>query len=147
MRKVLVFFVSALLFLSSANAQTVYVCISEDSYLNGRARPSTRAEITMRLYNGDELEVVRFCGEWVEIIGGESGTSFCKAKYVSEVKDPVFCVNASGGRVRIRSSAIDGKGVGWVKAGGTVKVTRQLLGWGYIGTGWVDLSYFEANKQ
>lgn len=125
-----------------AEEDILYVCVNKDSYLNGRARPSTSAEITMKLYNGDTVEVVGSHGEWIEIIGGESGTSFVKAKYISETLDPYTITNISGGRVRIRS-CIDGETVGYVKAGKSVKVTRTMLGWGYIGSGWVDLEYFK----
>jgi hypothetical protein len=134
--------VSCFLFVSSACAETVYVCVSEDSYLNGRARPSTKAEITMRLYNGDELEAVSFSNDWVEVIGGESGTSWCKAIYLSEIKEPLWFVNTSGGRVRARKTPVDGKGTGWVSSRDTIKVTKIVMGWGYTSIGWVDLSYF-----
>lgn len=147
----LVVFVSALLLagliaaliVSDAEAETAYACVSNGSYLNARAYPRKSAEVTMHLYNGDEVQVVGFHGDWVQIVGGESGTSYCKAKYLSEIRKPVTYTNTSGGRVRIRESAVDGKGVGWIEAGKSITVTKQLLGWGYTKAGWVDLSYFE----
>lgn len=128
-----------------AAAETVYVCISDHSYLNGRCAPSKNAEVTMKLFNGDELEIVALRGEWAEVVGGESGTSFCKIKYLSEIREPVSFTNTSGGRVRVRHNPVDGKTVGWIEAGKTVTVSKQILGWGYTKSGWVDLSYFTLN--
>ena len=126
-----------------AGAESVYVVIRDGTYLNGREHPSTKAHITMRLFNGDKLEVVSFNGEWVEVVGGESGTSFVKAEYLSEVKNPVSYINISGGRVRVRKSPFSNQAVSWIKSGQTVTITRQILGWGYTHGGWVDLSYFQ----
>lgn len=125
-----------------AAAETLYVCVSDDSYLNGRAKPSTRSEVTMRLYNGDAVEAVAIHGEWVEVVGGESGTSFCKAAYLNSMKNPTFYTNTSGGRVRVRKSPGDGQGVGWISAGDMIKVTKVIMGWGCTNAGWVDLCYF-----
>lgn len=142
MRSFLALIASCFLFVSSACAQTVFVSISPSSYLNGRARPSTKSEITMRLYKGDELEAISFSGEWVEVVGGETGTSFCKAIYLSEINEPVWFINTSGGRVRVRKTPVDGKSTGWISSGDTIKVTKIVMGWGYTSLGWVDLSYF-----
>lgn len=126
-----------------ANAENdiLYVCVSEDSYLNGRAAPNKKAEVTMKLYSGDEVEVVGVVDGWIEIVGGESGTSFVDSRYVSETDEPYKMVNTSGGRVRVRDS-IDGKAIGYVKAKGVVTVERTISGWGYIGSGWIMLDYF-----
>lgn len=124
----------------------MYVCVDEGSFLNGRAEPSRYSEATMRLYNGYEVEVVGSSGDWLEIVGGESGTSFVKAEYISEFKEPVEYVNVSGGRVFIRDG-IEGKTTGKVvKAKKTVRVTIVMNNWGYIGSGWVNLKYFEPKE-
>lgn len=120
----------------------LYVCVHRGSYLNGRAEPDRHAEVTMKLYSGDTVEVVGRHGEWVEIRGGESGTSFVDGRYVSETINSFTATNVSGGRVRVRSS-IEGRSVGYVKAGQTVTVERTMSGWGYIGSGWIKLDYFE----
>ena len=99
MKKFFVLILVAFLLFSTTKAETVYVRISDDSYLNGRAEPHKRAEVTMKLYNGDSLEAVGFHGEWIEVVGGESGTSFCKAQYLSEIKDPVLYTNTSGNMI------------------------------------------------
>jgi uncharacterized protein YgiM (DUF1202 family) len=128
-----------------ANAENdiLYVCVDEGSFLNGRSGPSKKADVTMRLYSGDKVEVVDIVDGWVEIIGGESGTSFVDSHYVSETKEPYKMINTSGGRVRVRDS-IDGNAVGYVKAKGVVTIERTILGWGYTGHGWVMLSYFDT---
>lgn len=125
-----------------AENEILYVCVSEDSWLNGRAEPHKDSFVTLKLYSGDTVEVVGTSGEWVEVIGGETGTSFVSSKYLSQTLEPFTVTNVSGGRVKVRSY-IDGKVVGYVKAGKSVKVTRTMLGWGYIGNGWVKLEFFK----
>lgn len=125
----------------------MYVCVEEDSYLNGRAEPSRNSEITMKLSNGDYVEVVGYHGEWLEIVGGEYGTCFVSAEFISEFKEPLVYVNVSGGRVFIRDG-IDGDTTGHVvKTGKTVRVRLIIDNWGYIGNGWVNLKYFEPEVQ
>lgn len=119
------------------------VIISPNSYLNGRAKPSTSSEVTMKLYLGDEVEVLEFHGQWAKIIGGEYGTSFVKAEYLSSISSPVFYENDSSGRVRVRSAPVDGKTVGWVSSGARVRVLSIVMGWGKTSAGWVDLSFFQ----
>lgn len=133
---------AAMLFVGVANAETLYVCIDESSWLNGRAEPDKHSEATMRLYSGDELEFVSTNGNWIEVVGGETGTSYVDSRYVSETFEPYSATNNSGGRVKIRES-IDGKVVGYVKAEKTVTISRTINGWGYIGKGWVLLSCFD----
>ena len=125
------------------NASVVYVSIREGTFLNGRMKPSTKSSITMRLFNGDMLEAISFDGEWVEVIGGESGTSYVKAQYLSELQEPAYFRNVSGGRVRVRKSPESSRTTAWVSSGQRIKISRVLLGWGYTKDGWVDLQYFQ----
>lgn len=124
----------------------LYVCVSEGSFLNGRIAPNKHSDVTMKLYPGDTVEVVGVVDGWIEIVGGESGTSFVDSRYVSETNEPYKMVNTSGGRVRVREF-IDGKTVGYVKAKGVVTIERTILGWGYTGRGWVMLSYFDSYDE
>lgn len=124
----------------------LYVCVSEGSFLNGRIAPSKNADVTMKLYPGDTVEVVSVVDGWVEIVGGESGTSFVDSRYVSETNEPYKMINTSGGRIRMRDS-IDGKTISYVKAKGIVTIERTILGWGYTGRGWVQLSYFDTYDE
>lgn len=129
----------------SALSETLTVTISS-GHLNARANPGTNSEITMRLYDGDTVEALSTKDGWVEIEGGETGTSWCKAEYLSSSQSASQTyVNTSGGRVRIRDE-IEGNPIGWVASGETVSVSRSILGWGYIGKGWVDLSYFQQES-
>lgn len=125
-----------------AEDDILYVSVHKGSYLNGRAEPNKHSEVTMKLYYGDTVEFVGRSGEWIEIRGGETGTSFVDSRYVSETINSFTATNVSGGRVRVRSS-IEGRSVGYVKAGQTVTVERTISGWGYIGSGWIKLEYFD----
>lgn len=127
----------------SCLAASHFVIISEDTYLNGREKPSKRSFITMRLFRGDQVEVIGFSGDWAEVIGGESGTSFVKAKYLSTILEPAKYRNTSGGRVKVRTHPVSGSTAAWISSGKTVTVQAIVSGWGRISSGWIDLSYFE----
>lgn len=130
------------LWASMATAETLYVCTSGDD-LNGRAAPSKNADIEMRIPNGDIVEAVSYSGGWVEVLGGETGTVWCKAEYLSSTQEAAEYRNSSGGRVFVRDG-IEGAKTGLVvQANGIVTVARQINGWGYIGKGWVNLKYFD----
>lgn len=142
---VIIFFLALWAFLLlavwAAAGETLYVCTERDD-LNARYAPTTASTIEMRLPPGEEVEAISYKDGWVEIVGGESGTSWCKAEYLSSTLEPAFFTNISGGRVFLRES-IEGKKNGSVRANKTILVTRQVFGWGFIGNGWVDLRFFE----
>lgn len=127
----------------SCLATSHYVNISEGTYLNGREKPSKKSFITMRLFRGDKVNVLGFSGDWAEVEGGESGTSFVKAKYLSTILEPVRFRNVSSGRVRVRTEPVSGSTAAWLSSGKTVTVLSIVSGWGRIASGWIDLSYFE----
>ena len=116
------------------------------SSLNGRAAPNKTSRIEAIFERGDQLEATgRVSGSWIEVYGGETGTVWCSADYLSEAAGSRMYTNTSGGRVRIRKSP-DGSAIGWISAGKTVEVIRISNGWGYIpSTGWVKLCYFSSN--
>lgn len=128
---------------------TLYVCVSD--MLNAREEPNLKAEVQMRLYPDDEVIPLSVQNGWVEIEGGESGTSWCKAEHLSEIKEPKKYTNTSGGKVWIRKPLMDMSNKarkGEVKANKTITVTRVVFGWGYIkDKGWVDLSFFEEEGE
>lgn len=131
-----------LLQVSPGFGETLFVVTNGD-YLNGRARPDKNAPIEARFDNGDAVEALSIQNGWVEVIGGETGTVWCKAEYLSDSQsDSATYRNTSGGRVFVRSEP-SGKKTGRIDAGKKVKVSRQIGNWGYIGSGWVDLSFFE----
>lgn len=138
---ILVVFLFAPLF--SCLSESHSVIISEGTYLNGREKPSKKSFITMRLFRGDVVEVIGFSGDWAQVVGGESGTSFVKAKYLSTILEPAKYQNVSGGRVKVRTEPVSGKTAAWISSGKTVTVHSVVFGWGRISSGWIDLSYFE----
>ena len=143
MKKIIIFIVLFLtIVINNAMAESTTLIVTVDE-LNGRAEPTTKSSVEMRLYENDEVTFVSYNDGWVEIIGGETGTVFCKAEYLSE-KDADLGTykNTSGGRVHVRDS-IEGKRIGSIAVNKNVEVSSIILNWGYIGNGWVDLQYFE----
>lgn len=123
-------------------AETLYVRTNGDC-LNGRAAPDKHSPVEARFDNGEAVESVSTSGDWVEVVGGETGTVWCKAEYLSSFASGcVLYRNDSGGRVFIRSTP-NGPKTGRVGANKTVSVQNVVNGWGYIGSGWVDLAYFD----
>ncbi|MEG1776939.1 MAG: SH3 domain-containing protein [Clostridia bacterium] len=131
---------------AECETRTVYVMASE---LNGRAEASLKATVEARFYRGDELEALRYQLGWVEVVGGETGTVWCKAEHLSEYAVEAEYANKSGGRVFIHAElgddSKDGKRA--VECGKRVTVTRVLYGYGYMGKGWIDLSFMELEDD
>lgn len=126
---------------SRACAEETLYCTA--SLLNGRAEPSKNARVEAQFEYGAELTVVGYNGEWVEVVGGETGTVFVSAKYVAASLEATKYQNVSGGRVFIREEPDGEKTNQCVKANKTITICASSNGWGYIdGRGWVDLSYF-----
>lgn len=141
-RFLMLFTLIATLIANVAISETLYVCTNGDD-LNGRAAPSKNADIEMRIPNGEKVEAVSYNVGWVEVLGGETGTVWCKAEYLSSTQEPTEYRNSSGGRVFIRDG-IEGVKTGFVvRANDTVWVTREINGWGYIESGWVNLNNFK----
>lgn len=145
MKKLL--FLAILLFVFLANASiaeehvTVYVTAKE---LNGRFGAGKNFPVETLFVKDDALTAVSYKDGWVEVVGGEPGTVWCKAEYLSETTNGLRYKNTSGGRVRVCSElGIKNKtNVKWIKANKIINVSSVLFGWGYVGYGWVDLSYF-----
>lgn len=126
-------------------SETLYVCTGGDP-LNGRANPDKHSRVEAAFANGSAVESVSAENGWVEVVGGETGTVWCKAEYLSSSLEAAFYRNTSGGRVFVRD-APEGAKTGSVKAGKRISVTRIVDGWGYTGSGWVDLSYFDKEEE
>lgn len=142
----LVFIFIFLLIANAAKAETVY-CIADK--LNGRYAPSIKSSKEMRLFYGDEVEALKLNDNgWVEVIGGESGTVWCKAEFLSVSIEPRKWKNISNGSVNIRKvPSLEAKTCGRVKKNRIMWITAEVLGWGYIkDQGWVDLSYFALEE-
>lgn len=140
---VLVFGIAVTFFVfSSAEAEILYVCTNGDM-LNGRSAPNKHAPIEAHFTNGQAVEAISYCDGWIEVVGGETGTVWCHQDYLSASKNASKYRNVSGGRVFVRD-AIEGRKTGLeVVSNKVVTVHRQMDGWGYIGTGWVDLKFFK----
>lgn len=126
--------------------RTVYVTASE---LNGREEPVMGSSVEAHFYRGDELEALGYQCGWVEVVGGEPGTVWCKAEYLTEYDVDAVYQNTSGGRVFIhRELGDDDTNVSRVVENGkSATVTRVLFGYGYIGKGWIDLNFMELEDN
>lgn len=126
-----------------AFAETVYVLPRE---LNGRTEPSTKSFVEACFCKDEELECIELnVNGWARVIGGESGTVWCKAEYLSASPVVRKWKNISGGSVNLRAQpSCDAKRVGKIKSGRVMRVSAEVMGWGYIkDQGWIDLDYFE----
>ena len=126
-----------------AYEETLYVMVTE---LNGRECPNTKCGVEAHFERGDMLAPIQLnTNGWVEVIGGETGTVWCKAEYVSESESIRKWKNTSGGSVNLRANpSCEAKKIGKIKHGRVMRITAEVMGWGYIkDQGWVDLEYFE----
>ena len=113
--------------------------------LNAREQPTRKAQVGGMYYYGDELKPTGRISrdrEWVEIYGGEPGTLWVKACYVSERYAAFTVINENNGKIKIRSRMGEGRVKGYVKRGKSIEIDRVVLGWGHCKKGWVDLEYF-----
>lgn len=126
-----------------AFSETLYVNVSE---LNGRAMPNKNSHIESCFIRGDTLKPISLKHDWIEVKGGETGTVWCKAKYVSSFNGVRKWKNISGGSVNIREEpSCESRKSGKIKANRIINIIAEVFGWGYIkDQGWVDLSYFEV---
>lgn len=110
--------------------------------LNGRANPRKKAKIEAIFDEGDELTATGNWSDdhhWIEVIGGETGTVWVYADYVSEYRSYFYIVNQDYKKVKIRSRPFDGKITGYLKKGKMIEVSRVVLGWGKTPKGWIDM--------
>ena len=126
----------------------VMYCLGDS--VNCRRGPDKNDISVCRLSKGQVCYGVYYENSWVAIDSGlessdESGhwLLYVRWEYLSERLDEFRAKNTSNGHVNIRSEPRkDAKKVGRIKKGKIVTVTKVLFGYGYIGSGWVDLSYF-----
>lgn len=121
------------------------------SQLNGRAWPTRKSQLEAFFDYGDIVQATGKWSDdhdWVEIKGGESGTVWCDARYLTERMDHFIASNEGRRSVKIRKHPVDGKVVGYLRGGKTLKITQVVLGWGRCDRGWIDLGYLcEVEKQ
>lgn len=134
--------------LPSAGAETMYVCVDEDSWLNGRANPDIHSDVECRFYLGDEVEVIDIYGEWAKVDeGGEAKHSWVLMKYLSSdiYESDTNATVVSNGRVRVRTSP-GGEIIGYVNDGDTVKVKSSYEEWIRTNLGWISKDYLDICK-
>ena len=142
--------VSDQLILSEARAEEAEEITYQPLYvkadlLYGREWPTKKSQVMAYLDFGDAVQptgnISKDC-EWVEVIGGENGTMWVCAAYVSERFTEFTVTNENNGPVKIRSK-MGGKGKvkGYVRNGKSIEIDRVVLGWGHCSRGWVDLEY------
>lgn len=111
--------------------------------LNGRARPSTKSKVEAFWDYWDYVEATGKWSndkEWIEVKGGECGTVWCSAKYLTEISDPIKAKNTDYKSIKIRSRPENGKVIGYLKKNKTVTITQVVLGWGKCRKGWIDMN-------
>lgn len=125
---------------STAAAENYYVIAD---FLNGRAAPSKNSSVEARFECGDIVTPIQLNENgWVEVYGGETGTVWCKAEYVSACSSPIYYEAEKTVNLR-KNPSYESKIVSKIKKGRTMKISAEVFGWGYIRKqGWVDLSYF-----
>ena len=130
---------------------TVYVHVSADSYLQGRSTPSTKGQVEARFMRGDALEVVEYGGEWIRVIGGESGTVWVYGDYVRASEpdaEPTTYTVTGNGRVHVRQTPEpDGAHVRWAEVGEAVTVYGMAGGYAQIDGGYINADYLEAQDD
>ena len=117
---------------------TMYVCVDEDSYLNGREKPDKDSEIICFFYNGDEVNVLEIVGDWAKVDeGGEDLYSYVWIDYLtSKMIDDEPRIVSANGRVRVRDEP-NGELVGDIHDGDVVIVEAWRDEWARIANGWV----------
>ena len=132
---------------------TMY-CVSTDSYVNIREKPSTKARAGGRLDFGDSVSVSGSTTDssgtvWYKVEGvTEQGYGYVCANYLI-LSEPQKCsltatVNASG-RVAVYRR-VDGKRKTWAKAGSTLTVKIRSDSWCLTDKGWIKAAYLQFDE-
>lgn len=145
MRKLWAVICVLMLMCECANAESVvYVTASK---LNGRDEAAFDAHVESHFYRGEALDVVGYSGDWVEVVGGETGTVFVHSSYVINTEvipvDNTAYTVTSKGRVHVRKLP-NGSHARWVYNGDVLVATWLTDGWAFVGNGWVSMKYLEA---
>ena len=116
--------------------------------LNGRANPTKKSTIEARF---DKNDILQTTGEWsdnyhwIEVVGGETGTVWVFIDYITE-DEPFSAINKDYKRVKIRSSPVDGRVVGYLNKDCEVEIEQTVFGWGKCKKGWIDLYFLEETE-
>lgn len=132
--------------LATAGAETMYVTVREDSYLNGRESPNRHSQMLCRFSAGDEVNVLDVRDGWAKLdYGGEAKCSYVSLDYLSSSQEGTTTMYvAANGRVRIREKPdYNGETVGYVRDGDSVTVSLVFGGWAKTPQGWINTTYLE----
>ena len=154
-RKMLAFMAAGALMVSPLIAQceehepiTMYA-VCNDSHINVRAKPSTKAEICGYLDFGWDVQVIDSVKDatgnvWYKVEGiSEYGYGYVYGSYLIDympvVIDKEYKVNANG-RVALYNK-INGKRSGWAKNGSVLHVKIWSDEWALTDNGWIRTMY------
>ena len=136
--------------LSAARAETMYVMVGADDWLNGRAKPDKNSKSECRFYHGDEVNVLEMENGWAKVdYGGEAAYCYVAWDYLSATKESASCqmTVSTTGRLRIRNNPDGKKVVGYLRNGDVVNVAFFFDGWAKVEKGWVDAAYLMAPEE
>jgi len=119
-----------------------YTVTISSGVLNIREKPSMDSLDLGDLRSGDVVTATDYQNGWLLVnVSVETAQGWVAAEYLTDRPDGSGeYVNASGGRVRVRSTP-DGEPVRWLKKDAKATVTRWLTvdgtAWAYVGDGYV----------
>lgn len=133
-----------------ASAETMFITVGTDDWLNGRSKPSKHASVECRFYHGDEVNVLEMADGWAKLdYGGEAAYCYVAWDYLSATKESERCqmTVSTTGRLRIRNNPDGKKVVGYLRNGDVVNVAFFFDGWAKVEKGWVDAAYLMAPEE
>lgn len=113
--------------------------------LNGRERPDIHSPKVARFPDGETISIYEIRGDWALTDGGETGTCWVHADYLTTEDAGSYTV-ISNGRLRVRSTP-DGDTVGWLQPGQSVDMLAIFGGWARTESGWVMAEYLEKRRE
>lgn len=156
MRKLLSLLMGLSMVVTAACAERIIidrsvVIVPPGEYLRGRIVPVV-GETMVKLYLGDEVDIVARKDGWAEVIGGENGTCWVSEDYLADsytsLPVPETYKVSSNGRVRVRRTPGDTDISRWCENGDEVEVlawaTVDDTEWARLTDGWVLGEFLEV---
>lgn len=139
---------------ASAEEPVTMWCISSDTYVNVRERPSTKARVGGRLDFGDAVTVTGSARDgsgttWYQVEGiTEQGYGYVCSNYLIP-SEPSRCTKTAviraSGRVAVYRR-VDGTRKTWAKAGSTLTIKIYSDTWCLTDKGWIRTEYLEVTQ-
>lgn len=155
MKKVLCILLAFLVLAGSAAAETAWVMLGPDDYVNVRIKPAKKSTITGYIDTGDAFETDGLSRNgFLQVLGvGENGEGWVFSGYVTDekpepVNDRYVCVarNRVACRRWIDGPRIRGK-AGWLYNGSTVKVYYRTSEWSVTNRGYIRSEWLEVDPE